>query len=184
MHAPVEMPTTELLIHNPPVATIGADSTSDTHNPDIGDAPRVAPAPVSLTLPGRADQVRLARRWLAGIVAGLPAADDIILVASELTANAVSHSESGRSGGTLTVRVAIGADLIRVEVADAGGCWGVRPGRADRRHDDLDDKCGRGLAIVACLATDWGIDGDESGRTAWCELPACASPVRAGSPVD
>jgi anti-sigma regulatory factor (Ser/Thr protein kinase) len=172
------MPTTELLIHNPPVATIGADSTSDTHNPDVGDTLRTAPALASLTLPGRADQVRLARKWLADLVAGLPAADDIILVASELTANAVSHSDSGRSGGTLTVRVAVGADLVRVEVADAGGCWGVRPGRADRRHDELDDEYGRGLAIVECLATDWGIYGDDSGRTAWCELPACASAVR------
>lgn len=175
MVAPGAMPTAELLIHNPPAAPIGADDANGTRVPDVPVAPQataITTAPASLTLPGRADQVRAARRWLAELVAGLPAADDIVLAASELTANAVSHSNSGRTGGTFTVRVIVGADFVRVEVADDGGCWDARPDRADRWHHDADGQCGRGLAIVACLASDWGIDGDESGRTAWCELPA------------
>ncbi len=172
MHASVAMPTTTgLLIHKPPDATIGSDGTNDTRNPDARAAPQVAMAPASLTLPGRADQVGSARRWLAEIVAGLPTSDDIILAASELMANAVSHSESGRRGGTFTVCVTFGADLVRVEVADEGGRWGSEQASDDLSQDDPADQRGRGLSIVACLAIDWGIGGDESGRTAWCVLP-------------
>lgn len=166
------MPTTEFLIHSPPDAPICADGTNTTRDPDAHAATPVASVPASLTLPGRPDQVRAARRWLAELVAGLPGADDIILAASELTTNAISHSDSGRSGGTFTVRVTVGADLVRVEVADAGGRWEIRPDRAGLSQHDLAGQCGRGLAIVACLASDWGVYGDESGRTAWCVLPA------------
>lgn len=184
---PVSAPTTEFLIHNSPEAPIGADGTNDPR--DTGPCP-AQPAPVTLTLPGRADQVRVARRWLAELVAGLPAADDIVLVASELAANAVRHSHSGRSSGSFTLRVTVGADLVRIEVADAGGQWGFRPdrgfrlgrgfrsgrgfrpGRVGPGQGGLPDQCqrGRGLAIVASLASDWGMDGDDSGRTAWCEV--------------
>ena len=39
--------------------------------------------------PGRADQVRHVRRALARHLAGCPAADEAILIASELAANAI-----------------------------------------------------------------------------------------------
>ena len=41
------------------------------------------------------------------------------------------------------------------------------------------------VAIVATLASAWGIAGDQAGRTAWCEIPAWAN-TRApcgGAPV-
>jgi serine/threonine-protein kinase RsbW len=144
----------------------------------------------SLTLPGQACQVRVARRWLAGLVAGLPAADDIVLAASELAANAVSHSRSGEANGTFTIRAVVGPDVVRVEVTDVGGPWRTgpvcddaspdNPGQLHQTRRDLDltggelygrDLYGRGLAIVARLASAWGVNGDYSGRTAWCELP-------------
>src|SRR5215470_15861421 len=100
---PVSVPTTEFLIHNPPDAPIGADGTNGTCQAACG----ALFAPVSLTLPGRADQVRVIRRWLTGLVADLPTADDIVLAVSELTANAVRHSDSGMSGNSFTVRVAV-----------------------------------------------------------------------------
>lgn len=133
------------------------------------------PTTASLSLPGQPSQVGVARSWLATLVAGLAAADEIVLAASELAANAVSHSDSGLRGGTFTIRVAIGPDLVRVEVDDAGGPWRSRS-RCDQASADdrcrFSEQCGRGLAIVASLANAWGVAGDRRGRTAWCELPA------------
>jgi len=45
--------------------------------------------------PGRIGQIRLMRRELAGVLDGCPSADEIVLCASELAANAVQHSRSG-----------------------------------------------------------------------------------------
>lgn len=41
------------------------------------------------TYPGRADQVRHVRRAVAQHLAGCPAADDAVLIASELASNAI-----------------------------------------------------------------------------------------------
>jgi len=127
-------------------------------------------APVILgrrTFPGQAIAVGETRRWMAMLIAGRPSADDAVLALSELAANAVRHSDSRLPGGTFTVHATIGADLVRIEVADQGGPWSARP---DDAH------CGRGLAIVAALSHSWGIAGDQAGRTAWCEIPASQEP--------
>lgn len=112
----------------------------------------------SRSFPGSADQVRQARRYLAGLLDGFPAIDEAVLCLSELAANAVLHSRSGHPGGTFTVRVATGP-AVCVEVDDQGGPWVSRSG--------LDGSRGRGLGIIRELACDFGIDGDQSGRTAW-----------------
>jgi len=117
------------------------------------------------TFPGDGRQLREARLWLAQIIAGYRAADaagDVVLAMSEFAANAVSHSDSRLPDGTFTVRLAIGSNLVRVEVIDQGGVWHGPNGHASNR--------GRGLMIVAALAAAWGIRGDQAGRTAWCEL--------------
>ena len=54
------------------------------------------------TFCGRADQVGQVRRDLARHLAGCPAADDAVLIASELAANSVTHSAS--QGEFFTVR--------------------------------------------------------------------------------
>ncbi len=121
----------------------------------------------SRTFPGRAEFVREARRFVRGIMCGCPAViDDAVLCLSELAANAVAHSDSGKPGGQFTVRVAItGGDRIRVEVEDQGGRWDYSP-RAGEQH-------GRGLQIVCRLASRWGVISDgEIGRIVWFELPA------------
>ncbi len=118
----------------------------------------------SCTLPASASQVREARRWLARILDGSPAADDAILCLSELATNAVTHSSSGQLGGSFTIRADIRhGDRVRVEVEDEGGPWS-RPVCADEQH-------GRGLVIVGTLARDWGISGHSySGWTVWAEI--------------
>jgi two-component sensor histidine kinase len=116
--------------------------------------------------PGSEDQVRQVRADLAPVLDGCPVADDLILIASELSTNAIVHSRSGQPGGTFTVRAEIRpADYAWLEVEDQGGAWVERePG----------DDHGRGLVLVAALAGDgnWTVeDGTAPGtRVVWVWL--------------
>jgi anti-sigma regulatory factor (Ser/Thr protein kinase) len=114
-------------------------------------------------LPARPDQVRVARAFLAAVLAGCPAADDAILCISELAANSCVHSASGKAGGTFTVRAEIHeGSYVWIEVEDNGGLW--------NRHAHPDGRP-HGLDIVRALAADWGIDGDPlTGWTVWARL--------------
>jgi anti-sigma regulatory factor (Ser/Thr protein kinase) len=117
------------------------------------------------TYPGRPDQVQRVRkdvaRYLAGHPAGHPAADDAVLITSELASNAILHSSS--NGQSFIVRAEIYPGYIWLEVEDLGGPWILRPRDACRPH---------GLDVVEALAgpDNWGVDGDEAGRVAWCRL--------------
>ena len=125
--------------------------------------PAAAAPPVTVQVfPGDAGQVREARRFLAGVLDGCPAADDALLCVSELATNAVLHSRSGLPGGCFTVRATAREGSVRVEVADEGGPW--------RRERDGDGQNGRGLLIVGELAGRWGRDEGNGGRTVWFEI--------------
>ena len=74
------------------------------------DAPmraETAQAPEAITFerayPGTISQPRQVRADLSGIARGFPAMDELLLLTSELAANAILHSRSGRPGGTFTV---------------------------------------------------------------------------------
>jgi anti-sigma regulatory factor (Ser/Thr protein kinase) len=116
------------------------------------------------TYPGKPDLVRWMRADLRAFLDGCPALDDLLLVADEFCANAVTHSKSGQPGGSFDVHVhAAIDDHVRVEVRDNGGRW-LDSGHDDRPH---------GLAIVAAVAGDgnWGVDGDDlTGHTVWARL--------------
>jgi serine/threonine-protein kinase RsbW len=108
-------------------------------------------------------QVAQARRFVAGVLSGFSASADIVLCVSELSSNAILHSSSRAPGGHFVVRAWISAcGRIHVEVEDRGGPW-----IPDTEHDE---ERGRGLLIVATLATRWGITGSEAGRIAWLEF--------------
>jgi anti-sigma regulatory factor (Ser/Thr protein kinase) len=114
--------------------------------------------------PGATSQARRVRADLAKITVACPVADDLILMASELAANATTHSRSGQPGGKFTVRANLyPGDYAWVEVIDQGGEW-TEPKPGDDR--------GRGLAIVAAIAGDgnWGIDGDTACHVVWFRL--------------
>lgn len=104
------------------------------------------------SFPATADQIREARRFLATILGGRPLADEALLCLSELVTNSLQHSHSARSGGTVTVRVALRQHQLLVEVKDQGGPWRTSP------HPD--GQRGRGLQIVGQLADAWHITGD------------------------
>lgn len=126
-----------------------------------------------LTLAGRAENVRHARHFVAGLL-GLdwPRLDDVLTLASEVASNAVRHTASG-NGGQFEVAVAMCAagSQVRVQVADQGGSSVPRPGAADDDDPGLLTG-GRGLMIVDVLADRWGHDGDGRGRVVWFEIAA------------
>jgi serine/threonine-protein kinase RsbW len=119
----------------------------------------------SRSFPAAPEQIRQARRFLAGILDGDQMADDALLCLSELATNAITHSRSCQPGGSFTVRAQLHGQRLRVEVCDQGGPWHspTRP--------SADEQNGRGLLIVGQLATRWGCEGhSRHGGTAWYEM--------------
>jgi hypothetical protein len=57
------------------------------------------------------------------------------------------------------------ADVVRIDVHDSSPLP-VPPGR----DHDADDENGRGLAVVAALASRWGWRPEPFGKVVWCEL--------------
>jgi transcriptional regulator with XRE-family HTH domain len=89
-----------------------------------GDLVPDPPWTCSLTFAARPVQVGRAREFLRRVLAGFPVADDLVLICSELAANAVVHSDSARPGGQFTVRAEVReGDYAWVEVEDQGGRW-------------------------------------------------------------
>jgi hypothetical protein len=58
----------------------------------------------SRVFPGEDCQLRVLREWLRGLLPACMVRDDVIAVASELRANAICHTASGR-GGQFSVEV-------------------------------------------------------------------------------
>ncbi len=119
----------------------------------------------SVTFPGLPAIVPSARRFVRGILAGSPRAEDMELITAELASNAIRHTPSGEDGGEFTLTVRTEPGWARVEVSDAGaGQWSGPRDAAD------DDEYGRGLAIVAALADKLGHDIRAGGQTVWAEV--------------
>jgi serine/threonine-protein kinase RsbW len=113
------------------------------------------------TFPGTEDQLAGIRHQVARHLAGCPAADDAVLIASELAANAILHSRS--RSRSFTIRVERHRDHCRIECHDAGGPW--QPAQQNSRP--------HGLSIVAALTGPggWGTrTASDSGRIVWAEL--------------
>lgn len=113
------------------------------------------------TYHGHPDQVRRARAAVAGHLAGCPVADDAILIVSELSSNAIVHSDS--KDEFFTVRVEACPDHVRVEVEDLGGPW----------QDSQPDDRPHGLDIISALTGpgNWGVQTTSSGgRIIWARL--------------
>ncbi|MEU1472304.1 ATP-binding protein [Streptomyces sp. NPDC005761] len=92
------------------------------------------------------------------------AAEDVLLVVSELVTNACLHAD-----GPDELRIACTPKALRVEVTDGGAGQPAprTPHRAGRPG-------GHGMFIVQRLCLDWGVVRvpDEPGKTVWAELAA------------
>lgn len=114
--------------------------------------------------PGTVFYLRHVRADLAHLAAAHPAAGDLILLASELAANAIIHSRSGELNGEFIVRAHIcPGDYAWIEVEDQGGLWITHEHGDDQQH---------GLDTVARRAGDanWGVDGDSTCHVVWFRL--------------
>ncbi|WP_067824524.1 ATP-binding protein [Actinomadura kijaniata] len=125
-----------------------------------------------LTLPGVERSAPLARSFLRDtLVPGHlterdETLDDMALVVDELVGNAIRHTASGR-GGKVTIALSREAGTFRVEVTD-DGAGGARPAP----HPRPEGESGRGLHIVAALASRWGHHADGPRTLVWAEFPS------------
>ncbi|MFB4307507.1 ATP-binding protein [Actinomadura sp. GTD37] len=134
----------------------------------IGRRRRPQPNDSHTVSPPRHDVSRAAghaRGWLRDVLGDHPVLDDASLCLSELVTNALRYTESGKDG-QIRVEVTHSDELVRVEVIDDGGSNTV-PHLAT--VDEM-DVCGRGLRIVAFLATDWGVSERDEGHAVWFEM--------------
>jgi len=122
--------------------------------------------PVRRAFPGHQDQVACAREFVRRKIGPCPVLDEAVLLTSELCTNALQHTASG-NGGSFEVTVFRGAFSLRIEVRDDGAMTVPVVRIAD--DDDLAER-GRGLELVALVASRWGQCGDEYGRSVYFEL--------------
>jgi hypothetical protein len=148
-------PDTHLRTCPPPLNT-------NPHEPGdpITDLPDTTPGYAS-TFCGRAEEAARVRREIAGYLTGCPVTEDLVLIASELAANAILHTRS--RGGTFRIRCELTSRSARIEAEDMGGPW---------RHRKPDDRP-HGLDIIAALTgqAGWGTQVTSSGgRITWARL--------------
>ena len=111
-------------------------------------------------LPDDATSAAEARGFVRGTLAGHPACDDAELVASELAANAFAHARP-----PATLRLDVGP-AVRITVTSRAGTTEPILTPAPETPSG-----GRGLALVAAVATDWGWRRDGGLVSVWAELP-------------
>ena len=142
--------------------------------------------------PGQEAELRRVRYWLAELLPGGPAREDVVTVAIELAANAVRHTASGH-GGFFAVELTwqMRPVTVRVAVADGGARTvphltpgtdplgpgplglespGISPLTPDQLGSDQLSEHGRGLRVVRALAERTGACGDHRGRLVWAEI--------------
>lgn len=136
----------------------------------------VTTADDGLQLPGQPASVPEARRFVRQrLPVDCPetVADAAELCVSELVTNAVLHAASA-----LTVQVATLGDRLRLAVYDSSSVlprWSPHSRVATT---------GRGLELVATLATSWGVEPRPPGKAVWCELLLQAAEVVSEASVE
>jgi hypothetical protein len=133
---------------------VRATARATTRTTTVEPEPRAAKAARDAT-------VAALRQW------GLTDSVDLVeLLVSELVTNAIRYAQTPSD---LTLRR--GRHALYVEIAD-------RDSRVPRLlHPTADDEGGRGLQLVAQLATQWGARPTRTGKTVWFELDLEPQPV-------
>ncbi|MDF1605671.1 ATP-binding protein [Nocardioides sp. YIM 152315] len=114
-------------------------------------APSAASAPVARTV---------VRRLLDDAGVDTEVRQTAELLATELVSNAVEHG-----GGSSYLDAVVGPDAVRLEVTDPNPALPT----PSPSLDDLDER-GRGLLLIAALASRWGAERHPPGKTVWCEI--------------
>jgi hypothetical protein len=121
---------------------------------------------------GSAPSITEARRFVTALMHGRPMVDEAELIVSELATNAIRHTASGRFGGRFLVSVQARPEQLWLGVHDEGGPFSPKVFRPCPEGES-----GRGLLLVAGLSVNWGVWGDDHGRTVWAILSTAAQTV-------
>jgi anti-sigma regulatory factor (Ser/Thr protein kinase) len=145
---------------------------------------------VSLDLPADFSSVRRARDAVRRVLTGWRADtinDDVVLVASELVANALRHGLGVSRGAGLTPSVPAPAE-VRISLVSTGShviCTVSDPSEAPPVFRDADplDGSGHGLGLVDSLSLCWGWTvlspaDQRCGKSVWAIFPL-GRPTRA-----
>lgn len=97
--------------------------------------------------------------------------DVLVLLASELVTNAVTHAENADGAGSISMCVRRLAAEVRVEVHDGSH---EMPVPMPLAVDD-DAETGRGLMLVDTLAAEWGFYRTPGGKAVYFTLPLRAA---------
>jgi signal transduction histidine kinase/DNA-binding response OmpR family regulator len=112
-------------------------------------------------IPAEASAVQETREFVASTLTGwavpAPLRADIVLLTSELVANAVLHARP-----PIDLRLRRTAGTVIVEVVDSA------PFLPRKLRPTADDERGRGLQLVALLADRWGARPTTDGKAVWC----------------
>ncbi|MFI5994312.1 ATP-binding protein [Streptomyces sp. NPDC051362] len=119
-----------------------------------------------LTCPGFPEEVSRARRWTRDILRDSPLAEDAELIVSELSANAILHTASGKEAGSFHLALAVSSQVIALSVTDDGGV-GSAPAI---EHQDQEAEHGRGLGMVSVIAHRVVVHDSDGGHTVTAEL--------------
>lgn len=113
-----------------------------------------------LTCPGFLEEVGRARRWTRDILNGNPHVDDAALIVTELSTNALLHSNSGYSQDSFCLTLTLKPDTLTITVADSGGSHS----KPRMERPNANTLHGRGLALVAALADHLQVRGGTDGH--------------------
>lgn len=134
--------------------------------PDLWKQPPPAPRLARLLVRPDVRNVRQVRSLLQRLLASWRiedhvSTDDLMLLATELTANAVVHA-----GTDAYAAITYLGDRVRVAVEDAS------PALPRQVPPEEAGESGRGLHLVDAVAAAWGVTETAVGKAAWAEVPA------------
>ncbi len=148
--------------------------TLDRDPAPVADAPLTA----EFDLPLSQQAAALARRTVTGLLRTWRVVDqdfryDVLLVTSELVTNAVRHG-----GRRVHLRLTLESSQLTLTVSDGSAVLPVM--RVVRDHDA--GESGRGMAIVAAVAAQWGVRDRQDGKAVWATLTVPSLPAQRHAP--
>ncbi|QDY81430.1 ATP-binding protein [Streptomyces qinzhouensis] len=100
------------------------------------------------TFPGTLEQVGRARHWTGKALGDAPFLDDAVSIVTELCANALRHTASGKGSGVFHLALTVSRWGVTLSVTDQGGAVGV----PELKPLDRESENGRGVYLVSKLA--------------------------------
>lgn len=137
-----------------------------SHHSRIVEASRELGSPATRrsvqAFPATLDAVTQARHFATAVISDWGYDDvvqDLQLIVSELASNAIRHAHSA-----FTVVLSGSDSSLRVAVFDASHALAIP------RRPENSSSSGRGLMLVAALATEWGVAQTDDGKVVWAQV--------------